>query len=266
MLNQAQPRRVPAPVTAQVPGHDVISSFNAIVPMACVTAAGAGGAGRRGVPRSGERMPIAGSASSASSARRSRRGCCGIATPSASASSRPTTSGCSSPRSCRRRPPVAGDFRPDDRARAAAARRVLRAAAVRDRRHDADGDGDRPAGHLPRARGAVARGLRPHRHPARLAALDRGGAQVLPARRVRQRFFLYGIAFIYGVTGSTRLDRIGSLMAAQSMCADADAAARRRAAAGRLRLQGLGGAVPHVDAGRLRGRADGGHRRSCRPA
>jgi NADH-quinone oxidoreductase subunit N len=30
-------------------------------------------------------------------------------------------------------------------------------------------------------------------------------------------FFLYGIAFAYGVAGSTRLDRIGSLMAAQSM-------------------------------------------------
>jgi NADH-quinone oxidoreductase subunit N len=30
-------------------------------------------------------------------------------------------------------------------------------------------------------------------------------------------FFLYGIAFTYGVTGSTRLDRIGSLMAAQAM-------------------------------------------------
>jgi NADH-quinone oxidoreductase subunit N len=30
-------------------------------------------------------------------------------------------------------------------------------------------------------------------------------------------FFLYGIAFIYGLTGSTRLDRIGSLMAAQAM-------------------------------------------------
>jgi NADH-quinone oxidoreductase subunit N len=29
-------------------------------------------------------------------------------------------------------------------------------------------------------------------------------------------FFLYGIAFIYGLTGSTRLDRVGSLMAAQS--------------------------------------------------
>src|SRR5262249_25844987 len=30
-------------------------------------------------------------------------------------------------------------------------------------------------------------------------------------------FFLYGIAFTYGVTGSTRLDRVGSLMAAQAM-------------------------------------------------
>jgi NADH-quinone oxidoreductase subunit N len=30
-------------------------------------------------------------------------------------------------------------------------------------------------------------------------------------------FFLYGIAFTYGLTGSTRLDRIGSLMAGQAM-------------------------------------------------
>jgi NADH-quinone oxidoreductase subunit N len=30
-------------------------------------------------------------------------------------------------------------------------------------------------------------------------------------------FFLYGIAFTYGLTGSTRLDRIGSLMASQAM-------------------------------------------------
>src|SRR4051812_3789567 len=30
-------------------------------------------------------------------------------------------------------------------------------------------------------------------------------------------FFLYGIAFTYGMTGSTRLDRIGSLIASQSM-------------------------------------------------
>src|SRR5437868_5596000 len=30
-------------------------------------------------------------------------------------------------------------------------------------------------------------------------------------------FFLYGIAFTYGLTGTTRLDRIGSLIAAQAM-------------------------------------------------
>jgi NADH-quinone oxidoreductase subunit N len=30
-------------------------------------------------------------------------------------------------------------------------------------------------------------------------------------------FFLYGIAFTYGVTGSTRLDRVGSIMAAQAL-------------------------------------------------
>ena len=30
-------------------------------------------------------------------------------------------------------------------------------------------------------------------------------------------FFLYGIAFTYGVTGSTRLDRVGSVMAAQAL-------------------------------------------------
>jgi NADH-quinone oxidoreductase subunit N len=34
---------------------------------------------------------------------------------------------------------------------------------------------------------------------------------------VASAFFLYGIALTYGVTGSTRLDRIGSLVAAQSM-------------------------------------------------
>jgi len=32
-------------------------------------------------------------------------------------------------------------------------------------------------------------------------------------------FFLYGIAFTYGLTGSTRLDRVGSLIASQSMAA-----------------------------------------------
>ena len=73
-------------------------------------------------------------------------------------------------------------------------------------------------------------------------------------------FFLYGIAFIYGVTGSTRLDRIGSVIASQACGRDADADGRRRTAAGRVRVQGVGGAVSHVDAGRLRRRAAGGDR------
>src|SRR5207344_250495 len=30
-------------------------------------------------------------------------------------------------------------------------------------------------------------------------------------------FFLYGIAFVYGATGSTRLDRVGALIAAQAL-------------------------------------------------
>jgi NADH-quinone oxidoreductase subunit N len=34
---------------------------------------------------------------------------------------------------------------------------------------------------------------------------------------IASAFFLYGIAFTYGLTGSTRLDRIGGLMAAQSI-------------------------------------------------
>ena len=34
---------------------------------------------------------------------------------------------------------------------------------------------------------------------------------------IASAFFLYGIAFTYGITGSTRLDRIGGLMAAQSI-------------------------------------------------
>ena len=66
-------------------------------------------------------------------------------------------------------------------------RRVLRAGAVLDRRHDHDGDGDRSAGHLHRARDPVARRLRADRHPARQRQRHRGGVQVLPARRVLER-------------------------------------------------------------------------------
>ena len=104
-----------------------------------------------------------------------RRSCCGTATRPASASSRADNFGLFVTIDPRRR------RRPDDAVLVAESverdglpgGRVLRADAVRARRHDADGDGDRPAGHLPRARDAVAGGLRADRHPARVAAGDR---------------------------------------------------------------------------------------------
>ena len=72
-------------------------------------------------------------------------------------------------------------------------------------------------------------------------------------------FFLYGIAFTYAVTGQHP--------ARQGQHRDRGAGRQPQPAglrgdgpaAGRVRVQGVGRAVPHVDAGRLRGRADGGH-------
>ena len=86
-----------------------------------------------------------------------------------------------------RRHPDDGVLARRGRARRAAGGRVLRADAVRDQRHDADGGGDRPAGDLPGARGAVAVGLRADRAPPRERRGRRGGVQVLPARRVLER-------------------------------------------------------------------------------
>ena len=73
-------------------------------------------------------------------------------------------------------------------------------------------------------------------------------------------FFLYGIAFIYGLAGSTNLDRVGSVIAAQSMSGNPMILLGDRPAHRRLRVQGGGRAVPHVVARRVRRRARGGHR------
>ncbi len=170
-------------------GRAMISGpFDAVIPILCVDAGGPRRPARRGVPRPrradadrrpGDHRP--------GRRRRRPRSCCGTATP--------TSFGVV----------TADNFAlfvnlvlvvvgiltvvvlvADDRARPPAGRRVLRDDALRDRRHDADGAGHRPAGHLPRARDDVDCGLRPDRHPPRSAAEHRGGVQVLPARRVRQ--------------------------------------------------------------------------------
>ena len=118
----------------------------------------------------------------------------------------------------RRRAAVAGVVGADHRARAAAARRVLRAACC-----------SRIAGMMLMATATdllviflalevlslavyVLTGIRRDSPAATEAAF-----KYFLLGAFSSAFFLYGIAFTYGLTGSTRLDRIGSLMAAQAM-------------------------------------------------
>ena len=85
------------------------------------------------------------------------------------------------------------------------------------------------------------------------------GLKYLIIGSVGSATLLYGLALLYGATGSTglRRDRRARSPATSRRPAAAD---RHRAGARRPGLQGLGRAVPPVDAGRLRGRADAGDR------
>ena len=116
----------------------------------------------------------------------------------------------------------------------------------------------RPDRALHRARAAVAGALRRRRLPPRQPALDRGGAEVFRARGAvlgaaalrrepHLRLFRH-----HRIRRHRRGDRAGAAAAR----ADLRAGVPRR----RHRLQGVGRAVPHVDARRLRGLADAGDR------
>jgi NADH-quinone oxidoreductase subunit N len=69
---------------------------------------------------------------------------------------------------------------------------------------------------------------------------------------------LYGMSLLYGWSGSTLLSEIGEDRSPRRTSPAVDA--RRRVRHRRLRLQGLGRAVPHLGARHLRGRTDAGHR------
>ena len=70
-------------------------------------------------------------------------------------------------------------------------------------------------------------------------------------------FLLYGMALVYGATGTTNIARIrAAISAGQIEVIPRFAADRRGDDAGRVRLQDRQRAVPSVDAGRLRRRAD----------
>ena len=68
---------------------------------------------------------------------------------------------------------------------------------------------------------------------------------------------LFGSALVYGATGELGFSAIATRRRAGPRD-DVLLARRPRDDPRRARLQGLGRAVPHVDAGRLRGRADAG--------
>ena len=73
-------------------------------------------------------------------------------------------------------------------------------------------------------------------------------------------FFLYGIALVYGATGSTSLGEIATFLGQHRPAPTGVLLAGIGAAPRRPRLQGGGRAVPLLDARRLPGRADAGHR------
>ena len=98
--------------------------------------------------------------------------------------------------------------------------------------------------------------LRRRRDQPRLRALDRGRPEVFRARRAVVGHAALRRSLIYGFTGTVSFAGIAKASAQGRHRPDLRPGVPVR----RLLLQGLGGAVPHVDAGRLRGRADAGHR------
>ena len=72
--------------------------------------------------------------------------------------------------------------------------------------------------------------------------------------------FLYGVALVYGATGTTSLTGIAAFLAANTLLEEGMLLVGIGAAPGRPRLQGRGGAVPHVDARRVPGCPDAGDR------
>ena len=67
---------------------------------------------------------------------------------------------------------------------------------------------------------------------------------------------LFGSALVYGATGTVSFTGIASTTPSHGLTGDSLRRRRDRADDRGARLQDVGGAVPHVDARRLRGRAD----------
>ena len=136
--------------------------------------------------------------------------------------------------------------------------RIPRAGASVERRHAADGLGFELHRSLSRFRVAEPLAVCPRRHQPRFVAVERGGAEIFRLGRAlighdAVRHFLYLRLF--------RNDGFRRCGARRVACRRQH---RRDLRSGvpdrRPRFQSLGGAVPHVDAGRLRRLADADHR------
>ncbi len=90
------------------------------------------------------------------------------------------------------------------------------------------------------------------------------GLKYLVIGSVGSATLVYGLALVYGATGSTGFAGIAHAISAGKIAGgltgDPLLLTGSGPGHGRVRLQGLGGPLPPVDPRRLRGRADAGHR------
>ena len=138
---------------------------------------------------------------------------------------------------------------------------VLHPGPLRRRRHDADGVGDAISSSIFLALETMSLSLYV------LAGFFRDRIEAGEASMkyfllgaFASGFFLYGIALVFGATGSTNLDRIAAAVAAGAPPATRCSLIGVRAAPRGVRVQDLGGSLPPLGARRLPGRADLGHR------
>ena len=137
-------------------------------------------------------------------------------------------------------------------------RRVLRPARLGRRGDGLPQHRELAADALPRARVVLDQPLHPLRDRPRAGRLARGRAQVPDRRRLRLGDAALRLGARLRRDRAARVPRDRPGRPAAGPEPRRAARARARADDRRARLQGLGGAVPHVDAGRLRGRADAG--------
>ena len=140
------------------------------------------------------------------------------------------------------------------------ARRVLRAAADGGRGHDRARAARRTSSRCSSATSCCrSRSTCCARPRCGARARSSPGLKYLIVGSVGSATLLYGLAMLYGATGSTDFAGIAAAIGESDLSATRCCSPASRSCSSAW-LQGLGRAVPPVDARRLRGRPDAGHR------